>query len=75
MERLSAGGCRVRASTGLKCPLLLLCALWVPFRLLDWVPHMGSFAMEMVSFVVRLLVAYLLFVAAWLLLAFFTSGG
>ena len=59
----------------LQAPVLLLCALWVPFKLLDWVPHVGSFTMEMVSFVIRLLAAYLLFVAAWLLLAFLTSGG
>jgi hypothetical protein len=59
----------------LQAPVLLLCALWVPFQLLDWVPHVGSFVMEMVSFVIRLLVAYLLFVAAWLLLVRLTSGG
>jgi hypothetical protein len=59
----------------LEAPLLLLCALWLPFRLMDWVPHMGSFTMEMVSFAIRMLVAYLLFVAAWLLLTFLTSAG
>jgi hypothetical protein len=59
----------------LQAPLLLLCALWLPFQLMDWVPHMSSFTLEMVSFVIRLLVAYLLFVAAWLLLAFLTSAG
>lgn len=59
----------------LQAPVLLLCALWIPFLLLDWVPHVGSFTVEMISFVVRLLVAYLLFVGAWLLLAFLTSGG
>lgn len=56
-------------------PLLLLGALWVPLRLLGWVPHMGSFSAEMASFVVRALLAYLLFVAGWLVLAFVTSGG
>jgi hypothetical protein len=59
----------------LQAPLLLLLALWVPFLLLDWVPYTGKFAIEMASFVIRLLVAYLLFVAAWLVLAFLTSGG
>lgn len=59
----------------LEAPVLLLCALWVPFLLLGWVPYTGKFGIEMVSFVIRQLVAYLLFVAAWLLLAFLTSGG
>jgi hypothetical protein len=56
-------------------PLLLVCAFWLPFRLLGWTPHFASFAMQMISFSLRLLVAYLLFVGAWLLLAFFTAGG
>jgi len=56
-------------------PVLLLCALWLPLKLMGWMPHAGSFAMEMFSFVVRLLVAYLLFVGAWLVLVFLTSGG
>jgi hypothetical protein len=59
----------------LQAPVLLLLALWVPFVLLDWVPYTGKFAIEMASFAIRLLVAYLLFVAAWLALAFVTAGG
>lgn len=59
----------------LACPLLLLCAFWLPFRLIAWVPTVGSFAMEIISFTVRFLIAYLLFVGAWLLLAFLTSAG
>jgi len=59
----------------LQAPVLLLCALWVPFVLLGWVPYTGKFAIEMASFVIRLVAAYLLFVAAWLLLAFLTAGG
>ena len=59
----------------IQAPLLLVCALWVPFRLIDWVPHVSTFTMEMVSLIVRMLVAYLLFVAAWLVLAFVTSAG
>jgi len=54
---------------------LLLCAFWAPFKILGWVPHVGSFAMEIVSFALRLLIAYLLFVGSWLLLAFLTSAG
>src|ERR1022692_3196977 len=56
-------------------PILLVCALWLPLKLMGWTPHAGSFGMQMFSFVVRLLIAYLLFVGAWLVLAFLTSGG
>jgi hypothetical protein len=54
-------------------PVSLLCALWIPLRLLGWVPHVGSFPVEMASFVVRAVLAYLLFIAGWLALAFVTS--
>ncbi len=56
-------------------PLLLLCALWVPFRLILWAPRVSGFGMEMTSFLIRQAVAYLLFVGAWLLLEFLSSGG
>jgi len=56
-------------------PALLVSALWLPFRVMAWTPHSASFSLEMASFIARLLVAYLLFVAAWLLLAFFTAAG
>lgn len=56
-------------------PVLLGCAFRAPFWLLAWRPHMHSFAAEMVSFVARLLAAYLLFVGSWLLLVFLTAGG
>jgi len=56
-------------------PALLVCALWLPLRLMGWTPLTGGFAVEMFSFVVRLLTAYLLFVGAWLVLVFLTSGG
>jgi hypothetical protein len=59
----------------LEAPVLLLAALWAPLELMGWVPTVGSFTMEIVSFSVRLLVAYLLFVGSWLLLAFLTSAG
>jgi hypothetical protein len=55
-------------------PLLLVCSLWLPFRLLGWTPR-GRFGFELASFVLRAIVAYLLFVAGWLALAFFSSGG
>jgi hypothetical protein len=59
----------------IEAPLLLVCALALPLKLLGWVPQVGGFGMESISFVVRAGLAYLLFVTAWLLLAFVTSGG
>lgn len=59
----------------IQAPILLVCALWVPIKLLGWVPQVSSFGMEMASFAARALVAYLLFVVAWLVLAFVTSSG
>lgn len=56
-------------------PLLLLAALIAPLKILSWKPHMGSFTFEMMSFLVRASVSYLLFGAAWLTLAFATSAG
>jgi hypothetical protein len=70
---IGAGCCR--RLYWIKAPLLVLVAVWIPWKLLEWVPHMKSFRMEMVSFVARAAVAYLLFVAGWLALAFVTSGG
>ena len=59
----------------IEVPVLLVCALWAPLKLLNWVPGVNGFSMEMASFVLRAGVAYLLLVAAWLALAFVTSGG
>ncbi len=44
-------------------PILLLIALWLPFRVLAWKPFMNGFGIEMASFAFRIAVAYLLFVA------------
>jgi hypothetical protein len=57
----------------IEAPVLLLIALWVPLKLVDWVPHMKSFSGEMTSFVIRAAVAYVLFVAGWLALAYVTA--
>ena len=59
----------------LEVPLLTLCAVWVPFRLVDWVPRVKGFNMEMLSFALRVGAAYLLFVSAAMVLAFLTSRG
>jgi hypothetical protein len=44
--------------------LLLVAGLVLPFVLLSWVPAVSGFALEVVSFSLRMLVAYLLFVAS-----------
>jgi hypothetical protein len=59
----------------IEVPVLLVCALWVPLKLLGWVPGVNGFSTEMASFVLRAGIAYLLLVTAWLLLAFVTSAG
>jgi hypothetical protein len=59
----------------LAVPALLLCAFRLPFLLMGWVPRVGGFWIEMLSFTLRFALAYLLFVAAWLLLVFLTSSG
>jgi hypothetical protein len=56
-------------------PVLLLCALALPWQLVAWVPRVSSFAMEMLSFMVRAGVSYLLFITGWICLASLTSGG
>lgn len=56
-------------------PLLLLCAVGLPWQLVGWVPRVSSFAMEMLSFMGRAAVSYLLFIAAWIFLASVTSVG
>jgi hypothetical protein len=68
-------GLRSRWFDWLAAPVLLLCALWIPLRLLYWVPHFGSFGAEMASFISRASLAYLLFIAGLLALAFVTSLG
>ncbi|HEY4365561.1 MAG TPA: hypothetical protein VGN17_31660 [Bryobacteraceae bacterium] len=59
----------------IQAPLLLLAAVWLPLKLLRWIPSVNGFGQEAASFVVRAGIAYLLFVGAWLALAFVTSAG
>jgi hypothetical protein len=56
-------------------PVLLLGAAWAPLKLLGWTPRPESFALQVVSLLLRATLAYLLFGAAWLALAFATSAG
>ncbi len=71
----SVGGLVRKWLYWIEAPILLLCAVWAPLEILGWIPHVHSFRMEAASFAARGFVAYLLFVAAWLVLAFVTSGG
>src|ERR1017187_8033326 len=48
----------------LEVPLLLVAGLLLPFALLSWVPEVSGFTLEVISFSLRALVAYILFVAA-----------
>jgi len=54
---------------------LLLCAIWVPLKLIGWVPDIKQFALQLVSLLSRLGVGYLLFAGALLVLEFLTSAG
>jgi hypothetical protein len=57
-------GCRRGRRYWLEAPLLLVAGLLLPFVVLGWVPAVSGFALEVVSFAVRMLAAYLLFVGA-----------
>jgi hypothetical protein len=59
----------------IEAPVLLLLAVRLPMFLLSWIPRVRGFRMEAFSFGVRAGLAYLLFGAGWLTLAFVTSGG
>jgi hypothetical protein len=59
----------------LEVPVLALTAVWVPLWLVNWVPDVKTFNMELLSFAARILAAYLLFVTSAILLAFLTSRG
>ncbi len=54
----------------LAVPALLLAGLQLPFVLLRWIPPFENFSMQFASFTLRILLAYLLFVASALMLAF-----
>ena len=56
-------------------PVLLLCAVRLPLLLVRWVPPADSFGVQTASFAARAVVAYLLFGAAWMLLASVTPDG
>jgi hypothetical protein len=50
-------------------PLLALAGLWLPFVILNWQPKAANFTLEFISFTLRALLAYLIFLASMLTLA------
>jgi hypothetical protein len=56
-------------------PACLVLSLWVPYKLMSWVPTITGFIFQAASLAFRAAVAYLFFVAGWLALAFATSAG
>src|SRR6185437_6006389 len=54
---------------------LLLCAIWIPLKLIHWIPQVNSFNGQFASLAIRMGLGYLLFVAALLSLEFLTSSG
>ena len=56
-------------------PLLVIAALWLPLKIVGWVPQFSSFTVQMISFTLRALVAYVLFAGGLFVLAKATSGG
>lgn len=55
--------------------LLLLLAVVVPLRLMNWIPEFSKFAVQMTSLIARMGLGYLLFVAALLTIEFLTARG
>jgi hypothetical protein len=52
----------------------LLIALWLPWRLIHWTPYQGKLSLEAASFLVRWMVAWLIFVTGLLALSAATGG-
>jgi len=71
----AASFARVREWTfWIACPLLLLLAIYVPWRLMHWVPYRGGLGLELTSFIARWVVAWLLCVTAWFALVALACG-
>ena len=54
-------------------PVLLVCALRIPTKLVLWVPHVKGFQPQFASFAARASAAYLLLVGALLMLDFLSA--
>lgn len=55
--------------------VLLVVGIYLPYRMMLWVPGVSGLALQMVSFTLRAAVGYLLLVTAWLMLAYVSVGG
>jgi hypothetical protein len=60
---------------GAEVCLLLLLAIAVPLRLMNWIPAFSKFTVQIASLIGRMGLSYLLFVAALLTIEFLTSRG
>jgi len=47
----------------------ILIGLWIPWQLFWWIPKLVSFEAQMASFLIRVSVAFAIYVGAWLLFA------
>ena len=59
----------------LQTAVLIFITLYLPWRLINWIPRVPGFGAEFISFLVRFGIAYLLFAAGLLALEYFTSAG
>ncbi len=48
--------------------------LWLPWKLFWWIPTLASFEGQMLSFILRIGAAFILYVAAWLIFAWYVRG-
>ena len=48
--------------------------LWLPWKLFWWIPTLASFEGQMLSFTLRVGAAFILYVAAWLIFAWYVRG-
>lgn len=65
---------RSRRILGVQYIVALVIGFWVPGLLIHWVPNLTETAAQVVSFVMRIAVAYLLMITMWLAVAFFSAG-
>ena len=51
-----------------------LAGLWLPWTLFWWIPYLASFEGQVLSFTLRVGAAFILYVAAWLIFAWYVRG-
>lgn len=55
--------------------VLLVVGVYLPYKLVTWVPGVSGLTMQTVSLIARAGFGYLLLVTAWLMLAYVSVGG